>query len=67
MTYSETDSNFASNLISDFDSDSDSNSAFLCILLHKLVDDFAFHSHNRVNSYAGNANVMHAFFWYFIT
>ena len=39
---------------------------YICILLNKLVDIF-FNFHNRINTYAGFASVMHTFFWYFTT
>ena len=88
MIYSESElnSNFAINLVSDFDSASESDSEcdpdsssvvinldicifllYICPLLNKLADSFFIHSHNRINSYASNASIMHIFFWYFIT
>ena len=55
------------------DSESDFNSVFINFdirfflpyiytLLHKLVDDFFIKIHNRINSYASNASIMHIFF-----
>ena len=71
---SELDSNFAINLVSDFDSasesDSDSSSVVInldicifflfnsCTLLIKLAGSFFIHSHNRINSYASNAIIL---------
>ena len=62
--YLELDSNFDSNPVSssNSDSDSDCNSVFMnldflfslfcvCILLNKLVDNYFFHFHNRIDSY----------------
>ena len=54
------------------DSESDSSSAFMnldvcsfllfiCILLNKLADSFFIHFHNRINSYANNANIYYIF------
>ena len=81
--YSVSDSNsgFDSNSMSDSNSESESDSNSLSIILVififlRLVFAFFeinlwiilfFHSYNRINSYAGNASVMHAFFWYLIT
>ena len=83
MLYSESepDSNFAVNSASDFDSDSefDSNSAFMnfvifvffILCLHSSKKNlqivFLFYSHNRINSYPGNASIVFVFFCYFIT
>ena len=55
------------------DSESDFNSVFInfdiCVflpyiytLLNKLADDFFIKIHNRINSYASNASIMHIFF-----
>ena len=55
------------------ESESDFSSMFLnldiCVflpyiytLLNKLVDDFFINIHNRINSYASNARIMHVFF-----
>ena len=63
----------ASESDSDSDSKSDSSPAFmnlythiflLCIytLLNKPADNFLIYSHNRINSYASNASIMHIFF-----
>ena len=54
------------------DSESDFNSVFInfdiCVflpyiytLLNKLADDFLIKIHNRINSYASNASIMHIF------
>ena len=42
-------------------------SPYIYILLSKLADDFFINSHNRINSYASNASIMHIFFWHIIT
>ena len=78
MTYSQSksDSNFVINLVSDFaptfsESESKSESVFslsyICIPLNKPADDFFMYFHNRINSYASNASIMHILFWYIIT
>ena len=79
MTHSESelDFSFAINSVSDLDSasESGSNSAsifvfflfHICISLNKPVDGYFPHSHDRVNSYASNASIMHIFFWRIIT
>ena len=78
MTYSQSksDSNFVVNLVSDFaptfsESESKSESVFslsyICIPLNKPADDFFMYFHNRINSYASNASIMHIFFWHIIT
>ena len=76
---SEPDFSFAINSVPDFDSasESDSSSAFIsldiCIFLLYICINlylriiFFIHSHNRINSYASNAGIVHIFFWYFIT
>ena len=38
-----------------------------CTILNKLADGFFINSHNRINSYASSASIMHIFFWHFIT
>ena len=40
---------------------------YTCIPLNKPVDGFFIYSHNRINSYTSNANIMHIFFWHIIT
>ena len=63
---------------SNSESESDFSSVFInleiCIfspytytLLNKLADNFFINSHNRINSYASNACIMHIFFWHIIT
>ena len=39
---------------------------YICIRLNNPADGFFIHSHNRINSYASNASIMHISFWYII-
>ena len=69
---------YSSSSFSESESESDFSSVFInlgiciflfyvSILLNKLADGFVIHSHNRINSYASNASIMHIFFWHIIT
>ena len=60
------------------ESESDFSSVFMnleiCIfifyiytLLNKIADDFYINCHNRINSYASSASIMHVFFRHIIT
>ena len=70
---SVSDFDFASETDSDTDSESDSSLAvmnqdiciffiYTCIPLNKPATGFFIHSHNRINSYASNASIMHISF-----
>ena len=42
-------------------------SPYIYTFLNKLLDDFFLNYHNRINSYASNAFIMHIYFWHIIT
>ena len=63
---------------SESDPESDSSLAFMnldicislfciCTLLNKRTNSSFIHPHNRINSYASNASIMHILFWHFIS
>ena len=42
-------------------------SPYIYTLVNKFADGFFINSHNRINTYASNASIIHILFWHIIT